>query len=121
MKPLRQPKADEGPVRAATLLEDRRRSQRVMVRMPVLLHLAGRAEPVRGMTVAVSETGAMLLMKEPLPLGAKVEVENPKSQKRANASVTRAPQVSNEGALVPVEFVEPSPSFWNIFFPPQGS
>jgi hypothetical protein len=120
-KPVRQPKAEEGPVRAATLLEERRRSQRVMVRMPINLHLAGRNDPIRGVTIAVSETGAMLMLSEPLAMGTKLEVENVKSQKRAHASVTRAPQVNNEGTLVPIEFVEPSPAFWNIFFPPPGN
>ena len=27
--------------------------------------------------------------------------------------------MNQEGSLVPVEFVTPSPTFWNIFFPPH--
>ena len=114
-------KVDEGPVRAATLLEERRRSQRVIVRMPVVLHVPGRPKEIAGITVAVSETGAMLLVPEPLASGTRLIVENPSSHKKVGASVTRAPQVSAGGVLVPVEFAEPAPAFWNIFFPPPGN
>ena len=119
LKPLKP--ADEGPVRAASLLEDRRRSQRVMVRMPVVLHVTGRQKEIKCVTVAVSETGAMLMVYEPLPMGTQLIVENPSSQKKVGANVSRSPQVTAEGALVPVEFMEPAPNFWNIFFPPPGN
>ena len=117
-KPVR---ADEGPTKPAMLLEERRRSQRVMLRMPVILHVPGKQNSIDAMTVAVNELGAMLVLSEPLPLGTKLIVENPKSQKRLGASVTRAPQFSSEGSLVPVEFAARAPAFWNIFFPPSGS
>jgi hypothetical protein len=29
--------------------------------------------------------------------------------------------MNQEGSLVPVEFATPSPTFWNIFFPPFSS
>ena len=121
LKPQRPAKADEGPAKPATLLEERRRSQRVMLRMPVILHVPGKQNSINAMTVAVNELGAMLVLSEPLPLGTKLIVENPKSQKRLGASVTRAPQASSEGSLVPVEFASRAPAFWNIFFPPSGS
>jgi len=120
-KPIKPEKVDEGPVRAASLLEERRRGQRVMVRMPVTLHIAERSKEISAMTVAVSETGAMLVLREALPLGTRLVVENPATQKRAGGSVTRPPQTCAEGHLIPVEFAEPAPGFWNIFFPPPGS
>lgn len=120
-KPAKSVKADEGPVRAATLLEERRRCQRVMVRMTAVLHVPGNSKEITALTVAVSENGAMLLLQEPLAVGTKLVVENPRTQKRAGASVTRTPQVTAEGALVPIEFAEPAPAFWQIFFPPAAS
>ncbi|MBZ5701356.1 MAG: hypothetical protein LAN84_05865 [Acidobacteriia bacterium] len=114
-------RAGEGPAKPALLLEERRRNQRVMLRMPVILHVPGKQNSINAMTVAVNELGAMLVVSEPLPLGTRLIVENPKSQKRLGASVTRAPQVSPEGSLVPVEFAARAPAFWNIFFPPSGS
>ena len=121
IKPLKQVKSEEGPVPAASLMEERRRSHRVMVRMPVVLHIPERAKEIQAMTVAVSETGAMLVLREQLPSGTKLVVENPATQKRAGATVTRAPHSTAEGSLMPVEFAEPAPGFWNIFFPPPGS
>ena len=120
-RPAKPVKTEEGPVPAASLMEERRRSQRVMVRMPVVLHIPERSKDISAMTVAVSESGAMLVLREPLPSGTKLVVENPATQKRAGATVTRAPQSTAEGSLIPVEFAEPAPGFWNIFFPPSGS
>jgi PilZ domain len=96
--------------------EERRRSQRVLVRMPVVIHLAGKALP--GNTHTVSAGGAMVILKEGISEGTKVTVENPATKTKVEAKVVRPPQMNQEGSLVPVEFVTPSPTFWNIFFPP---
>ena len=114
-------KAKEEPQRAAALTEERRRSLRVVLRMPVLLHVPGRAQALHGMTLAVSEVGAMIVIPEPLPTGTKVTIENPNSKKRVEASVTRAARMTPEGAVLPVEFSEKAPAFWDVFFPPGGN
>jgi len=98
--------------------EERRRAQRVLLRMPVLLHLPGKTNPINGFTHTVSATGAMVILPEGLPTGTKVSIENPKTQKKVEAHVVRPPQMNPEGSLVPLEFTSPSPQFWNIFFPP---
>jgi hypothetical protein len=98
--------------------EERRRAQRVLLKMSVLVHIPGKPNPVNGSTHTVSENGAMLVLRDPLPEGTKISIENPKSQKSVEARVVRPPQMTHDGALIPVEFLEPSPSFWNIFFPP---
>ncbi len=97
--------------------EERRRSQRVFVRMPVVIHVAGKA-PLPGNTHTVSAGGAMVILKEGIGEGTKVTVENPATNLKVEAKVVRPPQMNQEGSLVPVEFVTPSPTFWNIFFPP---
>jgi hypothetical protein len=96
--------------------EERRRSQRVLVRMPVIVHVAGKA--LQGNTHTVSAGGAMVILKEGLSEGTKVTVENPATKAKVEAKVVRPPQMNQEGSLVPVEFATPSPTFWNIFFPP---
>jgi hypothetical protein len=98
--------------------EERRRAQRVLLRMPVLLHIGNRAEPVQAETHTVSQNGAMILMSEALAEGTKLTLENPRNQKRIDARVVRPPQVAQGGSLVPVEFTSPSPTFWAVFFPP---
>ena len=98
--------------------EERRRAQRVLLRMPVLVHVIGKPQPLEGHTHTVSASGAMLVISEPLAEGTKVIVENPKTQNKVESRVVRPPQVAHEGALVPIEFTSPSPNFWGIFFPP---
>jgi len=98
--------------------EERRRAQRVLLRMPVTVHVAGKPS-VSGFTQTVSQNGAMMILPEPIAEGAKVSLENPKTQKTVEARVVRPPQTNSEGTLVPVEFLTPSPHFWNIFFPPS--
>jgi PilZ domain-containing protein len=99
--------------------EERRRAQRVLLRMPVLVHLPGKTNPVHGFTHTVSANGAMIVLPEGLPTGTKISIENPKTQKKVEAHVVRPPILSAEGSLVPIEFTAPAPQFWNIFFPPH--
>jgi len=99
--------------------EERRRAQRVLLRMPVLIHLPGKTNPIQGFTHTVSASGAMIILAEGLPSGSKLAIENPKTQKRVEAHVVRPPQMNPEGSLVPIEFTTPAPQFWNIFFPPS--
>jgi hypothetical protein len=98
--------------------EERRRAQRVLLRMTVLLHLPNREEPVQAETHTVSQNGAMILVTEALTEGTKVSLENPRNQKRVDARVVRPPQMAQGGSLVPMEFTTPSPTFWAVFFPP---
>jgi len=96
--------------------EERRRAQRVLLKMPVNLEVAGK--PIHGTTHTVSANGAMIIVKEPITEGTKIIIENPKSQKKVEAKVVRPPQFNPEGSLVPVEFLAASPNFWGVFFPP---
>lgn len=101
--------------------EERRRAQRVLLRMAVLIHVPGKANPLHGFTHTVSASGAMIILPEGIPTGTKLSIENPKTQKKVEAHVVRPPQLNAEGSLVPIEFTTPSPQFWNIFFPPVSA
>jgi PilZ domain-containing protein len=98
--------------------EERRRAQRVLLRINVVVHVAGKL-PIQGHTHTVSASGAMIVMSEPLAEGTKVTVENTKTQNKVEAKVVRPPQTTSDGSLVPIEFSAPSPVFWNVFFPPS--
>ena len=98
--------------------EERRRAQRVLLRMRVVAHIANKPEPMEGHTHTVSASGAMIILPEGIAQGTKFILENPKTQQRVEVTVVRSPQMNQEGSLVPVEFVSPAPLFWNIFFPP---
>jgi hypothetical protein len=98
--------------------EERRRAQRVLLRINVQVQVEGKTNVIQGQTHTVSENGAMLILPEILPENTKISIENSKAQKKVEARVVRQGQVTNEGALVPVEFLAPSPAFWSVFFPP---
>jgi hypothetical protein len=98
--------------------EERRRAQRALLKIRVVVQVVGKANTLDGHTHTVSASGAMLVIPEPLPEGTIVILENPKAQSKVEARVVRPPQMSHDGALVPVEFTSPSPNFWGIFFPP---
>jgi len=101
--------------------EERRRAQRALLRIRVVVQVVGKANTLEGYTHTVSAGGAMLIIPEPLPEGTIVIIENPKAQGKVEARVVRPPQMQmgHEGSLVPVEFTSPSPNFWGIFFPPS--
>ena len=98
--------------------EERRRAQRVLLRVPVRLKIAGKTQTIEGATHTVSATGALIVLAEALPQGTKITVENITTQKTVEAQIPRPPQHSSEGSLVPIEFTAPAPNFWNVFFPP---
>ena len=110
--------------RGAVLLpgEERRRSQRVIIRVPVTMEvtLQGQKIKVSAHTVAVNIHGAMVLCSRMFDSGTKLELVNDRSRERAAARITRVPRESAEGYLIPVEFTAPSPVFWQISFPPTN-
>ncbi len=98
--------------------EERRRAQRVLLRVPVRLKIAGKTQTIDGAIHTVSATGALIALSEALPQGTKLTIENITTQKVVEAQVPRPAQYSSEGSLVPIEFTAPAPNFWNVFFPP---
>jgi hypothetical protein len=99
--------------------EERRRSQRVIIRFPVTLEvmISGEKIIVPGHTVAVNIHGAMVLCSRPFDAETSLEVVNDRTRERASARITRTPRESAEGYLTPVEFSATAPGFWQISFP----
>lgn len=89
--------------------------------MPVLVHLVNKPEAISGFTHTVSATGAMIILPEGFSAGTKFILENPKTHERVEVNVVRPAQMNQEGSLLPVEFLTPAPTFWNIIFPPNLS
>jgi hypothetical protein len=98
--------------------EERRRAQRVLLRVPVRIKVVGKEKEITGHTHTVSSTGALIQLSEALPQGTKITIENITTKKVVEAQIPRPPQFSPEGSLVPIEFTGPAPNFWNVFFPP---
>jgi len=82
--------------------EERRRAQRVLLRVPVLVHLKGRDKPIEGTTHTVSATGGMIILSQGLEAGTKFILENPRTQQKVQVNVVRPAQLNPEGSLIPV-------------------
>ncbi len=115
-------KIKEHSDRGGTFLlgEERRRSQRVVLRVPVTVkfQIAGQSVAVPGTTVSVNDHGAMLQCVRAFQSGAQLIIRNDATRNEVPCRVTRAPRESAQGFLVPVEFTEPAADFWQISFPP---
>ena len=101
--------------------EERRRSHRVIIHVPVTLELTkdGQVVKVSAYTVAVNIHGAMVVCHRSVDSETKVEIVNDRTKERASARVTRTPRHSAEGFLIPLQFDKPFPMFWQISFPPS--
>lgn len=102
--------------------EERRRSQRVMIQIPVVLEMtsAGAKTTMRAKTASVNDHGAMLLCTKNLPVETKFDLVNERTAKKQSCRVTRTAIEHQQGYLIPVEFATPTPGFWHISFPPTG-
>ncbi|MGO9640820.1 MAG: hypothetical protein ACLP1Y_05900 [Candidatus Acidiferrales bacterium] len=101
--------------------EDRRRSQRVMIRVSVTLkfQIVAKTVTVSAHTVSVNDHGAMLLCPRVLEAGTHLAITNDTTRREVAGHVTRAPRDTVEGYFIPVEFLEPAADFWQITFPPS--
>jgi hypothetical protein len=101
--------------------DDRRRSQRVMMRVRVVFRytLNGKEMSQQAHTVAVNIHGAMICAAENIPAETPLDVEHGITKDRIAGRVTRHAQHSPDGYLIPVEFAGASSSFWRISFPPS--
>ena len=102
--------------------DERRRSQRVIIRVPVTVLATENGQPVKisAHTVALNIHGAMLVCPRSLDADTNLEVVNGRTDEKIGSRVTRSPRESSEGYLIPVEFTSPSPNFWQISFPPTN-
>ena len=114
----------EHSIRESGLLagEERRRSQRVIIRVPVTLLVTedGQTLKISAHTVAVNIHGAMVVCPRSLDADALLEIVNGRTDEKIACRVTRSPRESSEGFLIPVEFTSPSSNFWQITFPPAN-
>jgi hypothetical protein len=119
---IRHPK--EHMNRGTSLLagEEHRRTQRVIIRVPITLMATEKGQPVKitAHTVAVNVHGAMIVCPRMLDAETKLELVNGRTEEKIPSRVTRAARESAEGFLIPVGFTTPSPNFWQISFPPTN-
>lgn len=93
-----------------------------MLRIGVNLHFTEKGKQVsfEAHTLVVNSHGAMICASRNVAADTLLEIEHRGTQERRAARVTRQPQSSPEGFLVPVEFDTSEGDFWHISFPPSN-
>jgi PilZ domain len=108
------------PANRAIPAEERRRSQRVLLRVRAQIHVAmeGKATTFDVLTLNVNPHGALVVMQKSLLPGTRLVLENHNTRERVACKVARRSRETSEGFQVPLEFDSPAPGFWRIAFPP---
>ncbi len=99
-----------------------RRSSRVTIDIPVEVYGQGSDGKVfheETRTRVVNAHGALLLLKTEVGLKQVVLLVNKKSHKEIQCRVAYRKEIRKERAEVGMEFLDPSPGFWGIGFPPE--
>ena len=109
------------PSKLAAADKDRRRGQRVLLRIRANIHVAlqGHATTFDASTLSVTPHGAVVVMKQNLPVETRLVLEHGGTKQCVACKVPRAARETPEGFQVPVEFDSPAPGFWKIDFPPS--
>lgn len=101
--------------------QKKRRSQRVMLRLNVLIRLAaveGSSPQTHAFTIAVNAHGGLLESPFKMTVGQRITLINPQSAKEVPCKVV-AVHASSEGFFkTAFEFEQHDPQFWAIAFPP---
>jgi hypothetical protein len=100
---------------------DRRRSQRVMIQIPVHAYFQtpdGADLHVDAFTLSVNAHGCLLAMDFKPDEGQRMRLVNPKTTVGQSGKVVRAQRARDGSYAVAFEFDSPAPQLWSIVFPP---
>lgn len=101
----------------------RRRSQRVILTMPVIVCTEGASREAsfeeQTHTLVVNLHGALILLAGKVIRGQKLRMKNKATQAEQVCQVASVGAKSEGKTQVGVEFLKPSPDFWHISFPPE--
>lgn len=102
--------------------DERRRSQRVILRVSVKLYVAIEGKPgtIAAFTANVNDHGALLISPEDFQPNDRFVLEHGHTRERMGCRVTRKSQAGPGGFQVGVEFERAAPGFWHIAFPPTN-
>jgi PilZ domain len=104
------------------LAANRRRSQRVLMSVPV--RLSGQADvgshfEEATQTVAISAHGALVLVSKQVYRGQRLTLSNVQTKAELECVVAHIAKYQNSKPQVGVEFLLPNPIFWHVAFPPK--
>ncbi len=105
----------------ATNPVERRRSERVVLQVPVVVQARTRdGEEVREetQTVAVNAHGGLLKLRIEVKVGQPIVLINERTKMQQGCRVVRVETSMAGHSAVAFEFDQPAPQFWPIVFPP---
>jgi hypothetical protein len=111
-----------GPLRERHwLILNRRKTQRVLVRLPVRVsqHAPASHFDEETHTLALNAHGALILLSTSVGKGQRLELLNIATGDRAECIVAYLGQRQGDRIEVGVEFILPNPQFWHVAFPPK--
>jgi hypothetical protein len=103
-------------------LNNRRRSQRVLLKLPVVVIAPGPdKQPVseETCTLVVSAHGGLMHLAMKVTVGQELTIKNPETREEQPCRVIHINAAQPEITEVGFEFVQPAPQFWRIVFPPS--
>jgi hypothetical protein len=101
---------------------DRRRSQRVYLRIPIAVIAPGpdkkmAREPTH--TVVVNGHGALIRLDLKVRIGQTIILQNPETAEEQTCRVIHVSTLAEGKTDVAIEFLKPAPKFWRVAFPPE--
>jgi PilZ domain-containing protein len=104
------------------LAANRRRSQRVLMKIPV--RVSGRTSSGSHLdeathTLAVSAHGALIAVSEKVKRGQRLSLSNLQTRSALECVVAHIGKRERDHIQVGVEFMLPNPIFWHVTFPPK--
>jgi len=100
----------------------RRRSMRVLVSVPIMVsgkNAAGEDFQEEARTLVVNAHGALISLSANLVSDQLVTVSNRSTQKSLECRIVYVGKAEGGKTQMGIEFVKPSPAFWQIDFPPD--
>jgi hypothetical protein len=104
------------------LQKNRRRSERVMLQMPVVVSARtpnGKGIHEEAQTMVVNAHGGLLDIATEISVGQKILLINMKTKMAEPCRVARAEKSWDGHYSIAFEFERPAPKFWPIAFPPS--
>jgi PilZ domain len=100
----------------------RRRSQRVLMQVPVRIHgknAQGAPFDEETETLAINAHGALVLLQARLTSGSTIQMEHKRTSEAQECHVVFLGPVRGNKAEIGLEFSAPRPQFWRVAFPPE--
>jgi len=100
----------------------RRRSMRVLLSVPILvtgLDTKKKEFHEETRTLVVNAHGALITLGTPVTSGQKVTLSNRATKQSQDCRVVHLGTVEGGKTQLGVEFIKPTPAFWQIDFPPD--